>query len=147
MTAHVHYPALDPKAPATLSRPILTDLLRHELGFQGVTLTDDMEMRAILDHGTIGEASVRSLQAGADIVLICHQQERQTEAILAIEQAMDRGDLSMDDLTASIDRISALKKTHLSTFQPVDLSQISHTVGIPQHKAFLEKIQRVAARV
>lgn len=147
MTAHVHYPALDPDAPATLSRPILTDLLRRELGFQGVTLTDDMEMRAILDHGTIDEASVRSLQAGADMVLICHQQERQAEAVLAIEQALDRGDLSMDDVLASVDRISTLKKTHLSTFHPVDLSQISQTVGIPQHKEFLEKIQRVSARV
>ncbi|MDA0740044.1 MAG: beta-N-acetylhexosaminidase [Nitrospirae bacterium] len=147
MTAHVHYPALDAEAPATLSRPILTDLLRKELGFQGVTLTDDMEMRAILDHGTIGEASVRSLQAGADMVLICHQQERQAEAVLAIEQALDRGDLSMADVLASVDRISALKHTYLSTFQPVDLSQVAQTVGIPQHKELLEKIQRVAARV
>lgn len=147
MTAHVHYPALDAEAPATLSRTILTDLLRDELGFKGVTLTDDMEMRAILDHRSIGEASVRSLQAGADIVLICHQQPRQTEAVLAIEQALDRGELSMDHLSASLERIAALKKTHLSTFQPVDLSQVSQTVGIPQHKEFLEKIQRVAARV
>ena len=147
MTAHVHYPALDVEAPATLSRPILTNLLRNELGFDGVTLTDDMEMRAILDHGSIGEASVRSLQAGADMVLICHQQSRQTEAVQAIEQALDRGKLSMDDLTTSVDRISALKQTHLSSFQPVDPSQVAQTVGIPQHKAFLEKIQRVAARV
>ena len=147
MTAHVHYPVLDAEAPATLSRPILTGLLRHELGFQGVTLTDDLEMRAILDHGSIGEASVRSLQAGADIVLICHQQDRQTEAFVAIEQALDRGELSMDDLTTSADRISALKKTHLSSFQPVDPSQVVRTVGIPSHKAFLDKIQRVASRM
>jgi len=147
MTAHVHYPALDPEAPATLSRPILTDLFRNELGFQGVTLTDDMEMRAILDHGSIGEASVRALQAGADMILICHQQERQTEAVLAIEQAIDGGNLSLDDLLASVERIAVLKKTHLSGFQPTDLSQVTQTVGIPQHKEFLEKIQRVAARV
>ncbi|MDT7042593.1 beta-N-acetylhexosaminidase [Candidatus Nitronereus thalassa] len=147
MTAHVYYPALDAEAPATLSRTILTDLLRNELGFQGITLTDDMEMRAILDHGSIGEASVRSLQAGADIVLICHQQSRQTEAIQAIEQALDRGELSMDHLKASVDRITALKHTRLSTFQPVDPTLITHTVGIPEHKSFLEKIQRVAARV
>ena len=72
MTAHVHYPALDAVASATLSRPILTDLLRKELGFEGVTLTDDMEMRAILDHDTIGEASVRSLQAGADMICLLY---------------------------------------------------------------------------
>lgn len=147
MTAHVHYPALDADAPATLSRPILTDLLRTEMGFQGVTLTDDMEMRAILDHGSIGEASVRSLQAGADMVLVCHQQARQTETVLAIEQALDRGELSLDSLKASVDRIQALKTKHLSSTQPVDLSQVAQTVGHSEHKAFLEKIQKVAARV
>jgi len=146
MTAHVHYPALDAEAHATLSRPILTDLLRHELGFHGVTLTDDMEMRAILDHGSIGEASVRSLQAGADMVLICHQQARQTEAVLAIEQALDQGDLALEDLTASAEKIAELKHKHLSSYQPTDPSQIIHTVGIPKHRAVLEKIQRVAAR-
>ncbi len=81
------------------------------------------------------------------MVLICHQQDRQTEAVLAIEQALDRGELSMDDLMASTDRIHALKKPHLSTFQPVDPSQVSQTVGIPPHKSFLGKIHRVAARV
>ena len=147
MTAHVHYPALDPDAPATLSHFILTDLLRNELGFQGVTLTDDMEMRAILDHGTIGEASVRSLQAGADMVLICHQRDRQTEAILAIEQALDRGELSIENLTCRFERISKLKQKFLSSTRPTDLSQLTQTVGIPEHKEFLKQIQRVAARV
>ena len=147
MTAHVRYPALDAEAPATLSRPILTDLLRNELGFRGVTLTDDMEMRAILDHGSIGEASVRSLQAGADMILVCHQHARQREAVLAIEQALERGTLSRERLTASVERIRALKQHCLSSPQSVDPSRVAHTVGHPRHKALLEKIQKVAARL
>ncbi|MYC28379.1 MAG: beta-N-acetylhexosaminidase [Nitrospira sp. SB0662_bin_26] len=141
MTAHVRYPALDAEAPATLSQSILTDLLRNELGFEGVTLTDDMEMRAILDHQPIGEATVRALQAGADMVVICHQQERQREAVSAIEQALERGDLSWERLTASVARIRALKEKRLEPFQPVDPSRVAQTVGHPRHKALLAKIQ------
>ncbi len=140
MTAHVRYPALDAEAPATLSRPILTDLLRNELGFQGVTLTDDMEMRAILDHQSIGEASVRALQAGADMLVICHQQERQQEAVAAIEQVLEQGELG-ERLTASVARLRALKEKRLASFQPVDPSRVSQTVGHPRHKALLAKIQ------
>ncbi|MDE0485555.1 MAG: beta-N-acetylhexosaminidase [Nitrospira sp.] len=142
MTAHVRYPALDAEAPATLSRPILTDLLRNRLGFQGVTLTDDMEMRAILDHQSIGEASVRALQAGADMILICHQQERQRQAVTAIERALERGELSWEKLTASVARLRALKEKRLGPFQPVDPSRVAQTVGHPRHKALLAKIQQ-----
>ena len=147
MTAHVHYPALDTEAPATLSRPILTDLLRKELGFVGVTLTDDMEMRAILDHSTIGEASVRSLQAGADMILVCHQRESQNEVVHAVEEALDRDELGLDILQASVNRISFLKQKYLPSFKSVDPSKVTQTVGIPEHQAFLGKIQRVAARI
>ncbi|MCY3955147.1 MAG: beta-N-acetylhexosaminidase [Nitrospira sp.] len=141
MTAHVRYPALDAEAPATLSRSILTDLLRKQLGFEGVTVTDDMEMRAILDHQSIGEASVRALQAGADMVVICHQQERQRQVVSAIEQALERGDLLWERLTASVARIRALKEERLGPFQPVDPSRVVQTVGHPRHKALLAKIQ------
>ena len=141
MTAHVRYPALDVEAPATLSRHILTDLLRNRLDFQGVTLTDDMEMRAILDHQPIGEASVRAVRAGADMILICHQQERQQEAMAAIEQALERGELSWERITASVARIRALKEKRLAPFQPVDPSRATHTVGHPRHNALLAKIQ------
>ncbi len=141
MTAHVRYPALDAEAPATLSQPILTGLLRNKLGFEGVTLTDDMEMRAILDHQSIGDASVRALQAGADMVVICHQQERQRQAVVAIERALERGELSRERLTASVARIRALKEKRLVPFQPVDPSRVAQTVGHPRHKALLEKIQ------
>ena len=146
MTAHVRYPALDADAPATLSRPILTDLLRNELGFRGVTITDDMEMRAILDHGSVGEASVRALRAGADMILVCHRQERQSEAILAIEQALERGELFRERLTAGVERIRDLKQRHLASRQSVDPARVARTVGHPRHKALLEKIQKVAAR-
>ena len=147
MTAHVRYPALDSEAPATLSRPILTDLLRNTLGFEGVTLTDDMEMQAILDHQSIGDASVQALQAGADMVVICHQQDRQRQAVSAIEQALERGELSWESLTASEARIQALKNPRLAPFQPVDPERVAQIVGHPRHNALLAKIQSGAAHI
>lgn len=141
MTAHVRYPALDAEAPATLSRPILTDLLRNRLGFQGVTLTDDMEMRAILDHQPIGEASVQALQAGADMILVCQRQDRQQAVVVAIERALECGELSWEKLTAGVARLRVLKEKRLMPFKPVDPSRVMQTVGHPRHNALLAKLQ------
>lgn len=71
MTAHVLFRALDPEVPATMSRAALTSLLREELGFQGLIVSDDLEMRAIRDHYGAAEAAERSLLAGADTFLCC----------------------------------------------------------------------------
>ncbi|MDD9821047.1 MAG: beta-N-acetylhexosaminidase [Nitrospira sp.] len=171
MTAHVRYPALDASAPATLSRSILTGLLRSELSFHGVTLTDDMEMGAILNHGSTGEASVSALRAGADMLLLCHRRERQREAVLAIERALERDELSREQLTASVDRIRALKKQYLlpgqapppsflrtqesravgecqgqtlNKGQTVDLTRVAQTVGHPRHAGLLETVRNPA---
>jgi len=70
MTAHILYPALDPDYPATLSRKILTGLLRDEMGYQNLIITDDMGMRAISNRWGAGEAAVRAVEAGADLVLV-----------------------------------------------------------------------------
>ena len=70
MTAHIIYPAFDAARPATLSPTILTDLLRKELGFDGLLITDDMEMKAIDDRYRSGEAAVMAVEAGADIVMV-----------------------------------------------------------------------------
>jgi len=71
MTAHVFAPALDETMPATLSRRVVHDLLRQELGFEGVIFSDDLEMKAIANHHTVPSAAVLSLAAGCDGILIC----------------------------------------------------------------------------
>ena len=77
MTSHTIYHHLDPGNPATLSRKILTDLLRNELGYDGVIITDDLEMGAIEKEGDLGEAALQAFAAGADLLLICQSHERQ----------------------------------------------------------------------
>jgi len=145
MTAHVHYPALDDDSPATLSYPILTDLLRHTLGFDGVVLTDDMEMQAILDHSSVGAASVRALQAGADMLLICHKHDRQTEAIYAVEQAVESGQLSMDRLDQSVQRVEHLKAQYLGSSQSCHLNHVQDVVGCSAHQQVLDAILQSAS--
>ena len=141
MSAHVHYPALDDTTPATLSHTVMTDLLRDNLGFTGLSLSDDLEMNAIVDHSSVGDAAVRCLQAGIDILLICHRQDRQTEACEAVERAMTSGDLSMKQIEASLTRLSEIKQRFLHPYQPVDLAAIPKTVGCPTHREFLHEIE------
>jgi beta-N-acetylhexosaminidase len=86
MTAHVVFDALDPGCPATLSRPIVTDLLRGELGFAGLVFSDDLEMKAISERWGVGEAACRAIAAGCDTVLICSQPQLVLDAQRALER-------------------------------------------------------------
>ena len=122
MTAHVLLPLLTgDKLPATLSRAVLEDILRKELGFQGVICTDDMEMRAIADAYGPGEAAVRALQAGADLVLF-HSLEPALAAQQSLAKAVNDGRLDAGRVDASLKRIEALRNrlAQRSTTSPID---------------------------
>jgi beta-N-acetylhexosaminidase len=71
MTAHVLFDALDPELPATLSATVLQGLLRQELGYRGLIISDDLEMKAVADRWGVAESAVRSIEAGCDTVLVC----------------------------------------------------------------------------
>jgi beta-N-acetylhexosaminidase len=111
MTAHVTFPALDPRPamPATLSEPILTDLLRDEMGFDGVIFTDSMAMHAVAQRFGVGEAAVMSIQAGADVVLACGPFENHVASCEALLQAVESGRLSEARIDESLERIFELK--------------------------------------
>ena len=89
MSAHVVFGALDDK-PATLSRRIATDLLRGDLGFEGVLISDDLEMRAIADRYGAGDAAVLAIEAGCDALLVCSSEEGQVAAVDALEARASR---------------------------------------------------------
>lgn len=146
MTAHVSYPALDAHYPATLSPTILTDLLRTDLRFPGLTLTDDLEMRAILDHYGIEDAAVQAFVAGADILLICHKQERQVAAMEAVARAARDGSISSSRLQASLDRIAHLKARFLHPPASIEPHAVKQMVGHAAHRAVLERILRASER-
>jgi beta-glucosidase len=101
MTAHLQLPALDPHLPATLSAPVLTDLLRRDLGFGGLVVTDALVMEAIAGRHGAGEAAVLALAAGADLVLMPEDADTAIDAILA---ALADGRLALNQLQASAER-------------------------------------------
>lgn len=111
MSAHVVYPALDAR-PATLSKPILTKLLRNDLGFRGVVITDAMNMRAITDHYGPGEAAIRSVQAGADLLLLVASPETQREVYRALKEAVASGRLSRTRVREAISRTARLAQQY-----------------------------------
>ena len=91
MTAHILFPALDPHLPATLSPAILTGLLRRELGFSGLIITDDLEMRGVTGQWGAPEAAVLAVEAGADLLLCCHEWDTQRAIQAALLSALETG--------------------------------------------------------
>ena len=112
MTAHIVYPALDPVYPATMSRPILTGILRERFGYEGVVITDGMDMHAIAHRFGAGEAAVNALLAGADMVMAIGARETQLETVHAIAEAIRSGVLPLAEVEARLARLGALAERH-----------------------------------
>lgn len=111
MTAHVMFPAFESdEVPATLSRHVLTDLLRSRMGYNGVIVTDCLEMHAISKVYGIPQGAVMAVAAGADLVLISHTHSEQVAAIEALVEAVRSGQIDEAQIDASVDRLLALKE-------------------------------------
>ncbi len=111
MTCHVVVPALDPDPdrPATLSRPIVTGLLREKMGFAGVVVTDALEMAAVASRGSYGEVAVQAIEAGCDLLLYSKLSPGPDEALQALQEALRSGRLTPERISASIGRIRRLR--------------------------------------
>lgn len=109
MSAHVVYDALDAGVTATLSRRVLVDLLRGELGYGGVLFSDDLHMRAIADDLGVSEASIASLRAGCDVLLICKDPDAQHAARLALRDACAKDPELAARLAQSAARVDAMR--------------------------------------
>ncbi len=140
MTAHVIYKSLDPRHPATLSKKIITKLLREAMRFRGLVLTDDLYMKAVADHYELTQASIQSIQAGADLLLICREPEAQIRVIDALYQAVKKGALSEQRIDQSLSRILAVKEKMLLPYRPIPIKQIKNTVGHAEHRRLAEEI-------
>jgi beta-N-acetylhexosaminidase len=111
MTAHILFPALDAEHPATLSERVIEPLLRKELGFDGVIVSDDLEMRAIADHYGIEDAAVRAVRAGCDQLIISERPSLMRSAHRALVDAVERGSLEKRRLFEAAERVRRLKAT------------------------------------
>jgi beta-N-acetylhexosaminidase len=134
MSGHLVVPALDPSGdPATLSKPILTDILRGELGFKGVIITDSLAMQGVRDMYGDPEVAVRAVLAGVDNLLMTPDMDGAYAAVLA---AVDSGRISEQRLNESVSRILQLKLKQGILFHPyTDASRLDSVVGTPAHLA------------
>lgn len=137
MTAHILFPAVDSSGlPATMSHAILTGLLRQELGFGGLIVTDCMEMKAVSEQWGTPRAAVLAAIAGADMLLICHTLERQRATRDALLAAVHSGELPQSRIDDAVSRIFAAKRLLATMPPPPSLEQI----GAPEHAAFLRTL-------
>jgi beta-N-acetylhexosaminidase len=114
MTAHVYNGRLDRRHPATLSRPTVTGLLRGELGWRGVVVSDDLRMGAIEQHYGLDDAALLALQAGVDVLLIADDRlpDARSAAQLtvdALRRALESGRLPVETVEAALARVDALR--------------------------------------
>ncbi len=139
MTAHLAVPALEaPDLPATLSPVILTELLREQLGFKGIIITDALEMGGIAKGFNVAEASVRAVKAGADVLLMPRDP---TAAINAVVAAVNRNEISRKRIQASVLRLLQAKvKVDLDLRRQVDLKKIPDVLNLPENAARAEAI-------
>lgn len=135
MTAHVLYPAWDARWPASLSPAIVTDLLRKKLGFDGMVMTDDLEMKGITEREGVADAAVRALQAGSDMALVCHAEAAQQAALEALIHAAEAA--KIPHLQESLARVRHLKERFLGqTHRPAPPLEV---IGCPAHRSLVQK--------
>lgn len=111
MTAHVVFEAIDATLPATLCREVIEGVLRGELDYRGVIISDDLEMRAVRDHWGVADAAVRAIDAGCDLLLVCEHEENVVAARSALHARAVKDDAFAERLAVAANRVEALART------------------------------------
>lgn len=129
MVAHILYSDIDQDQPATMSPKIIGGLLREELGYEGVVVSDDMTMGAIVENYTLEDGTLSFIKAGGDIALICHGNENPGKVLEKIKEAINTGELSEEYIDEKVYRILKLKAKYEledNVIQEVDLKTLNH---------------------
>lgn len=142
MSAHIYLPALmsDAELPATLSPAVIHDLLRVHLAYQGVIMTDCLEMNAISETVGVGKGALLAFQAGNDLLLISHRFDRQLAGIEALKAAVYSGEISPAQIRQSAERIIKLKKRLLTQPGAPSASQALDLVGNDEHRQLSQQV-------
>jgi beta-N-acetylhexosaminidase len=129
MSSHAVYPALDPVVPATLSKTIMTELLRNQMGFKGLVISDDLEMGAIEKVRPLPEGAADAFAAGIDLLLISKDQSLLLESIEGLRNKVLRGEISYERLNESLGRITTCKNRFLSPRKRITLKAVKEYFG------------------
>jgi beta-N-acetylhexosaminidase len=148
MTAHVLVPSLDEHRPATLSKRIITGILRQELGFDGLILSDDLEMKALAADYPVPESTVLAVEAGCDAVLICSGDSQvQSAALEALVHAVEQDRIPLARIQDAVRRQRRAKERFLaSPLQPRPLAAkaLRQLLGRDEHRAIADEMARFA---
>jgi beta-N-acetylhexosaminidase len=146
MTAHVFVPSLDDRTPATLSRRIVTGLLREELGFEGVILSDDLEMKALAAHRALNDSAVQAIEAGCDGVLICSgNHDGQAGALEALIRRVEADRTFERRVEDALNRHRRAKERFLTTaVSPTPLNSVAlrRVLGQDEHRRTADEMAR-----
>ncbi|MFD1848627.1 beta-N-acetylhexosaminidase [Oceanobacillus bengalensis] len=151
MSAHVYFPSIENEAdvPATLSKKVITGLLREELGFDGVVTTDCMEMNAIANGIGTEKGGVAAIKAGVDLVMISHTHKKQVGTIKEILESITKGEISEERINQSNQRINDLKDKYVN-WNNISLDEnqsVSTIVGSNEHKELAYEIYRESVTI
>lgn len=146
MSAHVVFSCFHEELPASLVPAILKDLLREELGFGGVVISDDLEMKAISERWDDGETAVEAARAGCDVLAVCKNTEMQIEATEALIRATEEGRVSWQENDRALARIRSLKRRFLMPYSDPQPEVARLQAGTGKSRDLAERISVEAAR-
>jgi beta-N-acetylhexosaminidase len=142
MTGHVLFRRLDSQYPATLSRKIVSEMLRRELGYQGIVFGDDMEMNAVSDNYGCEEAAALGLQAGLDVFMYGHDLSRATTTFDFLLREAEKDVAVRERIDESCGRIKSLKARFLQSFRGAAEAELRRRLGQLRHDSIANEIQR-----
>lgn len=143
MTAHIVFPAIEKRegVPATLSKAVVTGLLRKKLGFEGVVTTDCMEMNAVADTFGTPQGAVEALNAGVDLVMVSHTYPTQRDTLERVIEAAEAGEITEEVLDAALERVANLKDRYLSWDDlSLENAKVPESVGSVEHKELAKRV-------
>lgn len=139
MTAHVVFEALDPGVPATMSKKAIDGVLRKELGFEGVVISDDLEMKAVHDRFAMSDVVAEALNAGVDSFLACKELALQHEVVGHIVRAVESGRVPRARVEEAAARVDALAARYACSAESIDPVVAERVAGSANHRAVADR--------
>jgi len=140
ITSHVLFPELDEDLPASLSAPLTTGLLREELGFEGVVVTDDLEMKAVARRWSPAEIAVKAAHAGGDILAFGRDPDGQVAAMEGLVRAVEAEEVAFSEMEAAERRVRRLQERFLAGYRDPSPAEAREAAGRGEHRDLAERI-------
>jgi beta-N-acetylhexosaminidase len=140
MMAHVLYPELDPELPASISTEIVDAILRRGLGYSGVVLSDDLEMKAVAGRWSPDESAVLAMRATCDIVPVCQSHDAQVTAMEGAVRAVETGEVAYKAMDDALGRVRRLKERYLLPYVDPDPREARRRASSTEHAALAQEM-------